>query len=200
MNENVQLAVVALLPLTALITVLQGRPYYALISRGIMGAVAALIYAMLGAPDVALTEALIGTLLTILLYAVTVRSSMVLRIGWIPESDLSAASGDPSCDPTYAPLQRFCRHYDLTPKFFHFEERKTLLQALYSGRIDAVYLSGDLLQSHLPEYVPSPTTADRNRTLFLAKHTASLAQKMASFFREENFEICRITGKNREVK
>ncbi|MEM9006040.1 MAG: DUF4040 domain-containing protein [Cyanobacteria bacterium P01_F01_bin.86] len=73
--------IVALLPLTACMLVFQVNPYHALVIRGILGAVAALVYALLGAADVALTEALVGTMLSITLYAVAVRSSMSLRLG-----------------------------------------------------------------------------------------------------------------------
>jgi putative multicomponent Na+:H+ antiporter subunit B len=73
--------ITALLPLVACLVVLQVNPYHALIVRGILGAVAALVYAILGAGDVALTEALVGTLLAITLYAVAVRSSLVMRLG-----------------------------------------------------------------------------------------------------------------------
>ena len=62
--------IVALLPITALMLVSQANPYNALILRGILGAIAALIYSILGAADVALTEALMGTLLSISLYAI----------------------------------------------------------------------------------------------------------------------------------
>ncbi len=75
------LAFTPLLPFCALLVVIQGNPYQALVMRGILGAVAALIYALLGAADVALTEALVGTMLSITLYAVAVRSSLVLRLG-----------------------------------------------------------------------------------------------------------------------
>ncbi|NJK30310.1 MAG: DUF4040 domain-containing protein, partial [Acaryochloris sp. SU_5_25] len=64
--------ITALLPLTAGMVVLQVNPYHALIMRGILGAVAAMLYAVLGAADVALTEALVGTMLAITLYAVAV--------------------------------------------------------------------------------------------------------------------------------
>ncbi len=73
--------IVALLPITACLVVFQVNPYHALALRGILGAIAALVYAVLAAPDVALTEALMGTLLAITLYAVAVRSSLVLRLG-----------------------------------------------------------------------------------------------------------------------
>ncbi|SBO42137.1 hydrogenase subunit MbhD domain-containing protein [Cyanobium sp. NIES-981] len=72
--------ITALLPLTAVLLVAQPNPYQTLVLRGILGAVAALIYALLGAADVALTEALVGTLLSTTLYAVALRSSMVLRL------------------------------------------------------------------------------------------------------------------------
>lgn len=77
--------IAALLPLTAYLTVSQGNPYQTMIMRGILGAIAALLYAILGAADVALTEALMGTLLAITLYAITVRSSLVMNLGVIEE-------------------------------------------------------------------------------------------------------------------
>ncbi|MEG4859407.1 DUF4040 domain-containing protein [Microcoleus sp. K1-B6] len=86
MNDNSYIYVlVALLPLAACMVVFQVNPYHALLLRGVLGAIAALVYAILGAADVALTEALMGTLLAITLYAVTVRSSLVLRLGVIEE-------------------------------------------------------------------------------------------------------------------
>ena len=75
------LVLTALLPLSAGLLVLQTNPYRALVVRGILGSVAALVYALLGAADVALTEALVGTLLAVILYAVAVRSSLVVRLG-----------------------------------------------------------------------------------------------------------------------
>lgn len=80
-----------LLPLSALLTVLQRDPYNALISRGILGAVSALVYAGLGAADVAVTEALMGSLLTIVLYSIAVRSSMVVRLGLLAPETADAA-------------------------------------------------------------------------------------------------------------
>ncbi len=74
-------AITALLPLSALMSVLQVNPYNALVIRAILGAVAALVYAVLGAADVALTEALVGTMLAVALYVVAVRSSLVMRLG-----------------------------------------------------------------------------------------------------------------------
>ena len=81
-------AITALLPIAAVMTILQKNPYHALVVRGILGAIAALVYALLGAADVALTEALVGTMLAITLYAVAVRSSLVLKLGIIAPVNL----------------------------------------------------------------------------------------------------------------
>ncbi len=81
MTDNYIYIIVALLPLAALMSVLQVNPYNALVIRAILGAVAALVYALLGAGDVALTEALVGTMLAVTLYVVAVRSSLVMRLG-----------------------------------------------------------------------------------------------------------------------
>lgn len=74
------LPITALFPLTAILLVTQSNPYQTLVLRGILGSVATLVYALLGAPDVALTEAMVGTLLSTTLYAVALRSSMALRL------------------------------------------------------------------------------------------------------------------------
>lgn len=81
MNDSYIYIITLLLPISALMLVLEVNPYHALVLRGILGAVAALIYTILGAADVALTEALVGTLLSTMLCAVAVRSSLVFRLG-----------------------------------------------------------------------------------------------------------------------
>jgi putative multicomponent Na+:H+ antiporter subunit B len=81
MNDSYIYVITALLPLSAFMVVLEVNPYHALVTQGILGAVAALVYAVLGAADVALTQALMGTLLAVTLYAIAVRSSLVMRLG-----------------------------------------------------------------------------------------------------------------------
>ena len=74
-NQIYPLAIVALMPIVGGLLVLQTSPYQALVLRGILGAIAALIYAIAGAADVALTEALVGTMLSMTLYVVAIVSS-----------------------------------------------------------------------------------------------------------------------------
>ncbi len=86
------LPITALLPLTSVLLVSQSNPYQTLVLRGILGSVSTLIYALLGAPDVAITEALVGTLLSTTLYAVALRSSMALRLSYPADDSPSEAS------------------------------------------------------------------------------------------------------------
>lgn len=91
MNDDSYIYILtALLPLAACMVVVQANPYYALVIRGILGAIAALIYSVFGAADVALTEALMGTMLAITLYAVAVRSSLVMRLGVLEEEKVES--------------------------------------------------------------------------------------------------------------
>lgn len=85
MSDSYIYVITALLPLSALMLILQSNPYHALVVQGIVGAVAALVFAVFGAADVALTQALMGTLLAITLYAIAVRSSLVMRLGVLEE-------------------------------------------------------------------------------------------------------------------
>ena len=84
-DDFYMIAITALLPLTAGLLVVQVNPYHALVIRGILGAIAALVYVLFGAADVALTEALVGTMLSITLYAIAVRSSMTVRVGIVED-------------------------------------------------------------------------------------------------------------------
>lgn len=98
MNDSYIYVITALLPLSALMLIVQTNPYHALVIQGIVGAVATLVFAVLGAADVALTQALMGTLLAITLYAIAVRSSLVMRLGVLEDgtsetNDESLAAG-----------------------------------------------------------------------------------------------------------
>jgi len=184
-NQAILIGLVALLPVTALLTVVQTRPFYALISRGMMGAVAALIYAVMGAPDVALTEALMGTLLTILLYLIAVRSSMVIKVGWLADAIEETAPPESSCNPLFEPIRRCCRHHSLETEFVRFTDSSHLEADLDRGRIQAVF-------------EPSPA-AERDKafteTIALKTHALRLSPKARFLYR-----LFQDYFKDREIK
>lgn len=152
-------AITALLPLSAAMLVFQVNPYHALVIRGILGAVAALVYTVLGAADVALTEAMVGTMLAVTLYAVAVRSSMVLRLGVLKDEaialhPLPGASGlttdqpsspsDPSLKPLIDDLRATFSKHHLRLELVPYLAPEDLQQALLEKEVHATCTRLDL--------------------------------------------------------
>ncbi len=154
--------IVALLPLSSIILVLQSNPYRVLIIRGILGAVAALVYALLGAADVALTEALMGTLLAITLYIVAVRSSMVVKLGTL-ESE-APETGETPVLPEDSPLGKllldlrriFGKKY-LRLEVVPYDRKDSLQQALMERELHAICVKSEIEENE-KEVPPYQTT------------------------------------------
>lgn len=138
-DELYIVAIAALLPLTATMLVTQVNPYHALVIRGILGAVAALVYALFGAADVALTEALVGTMLSITLYAIAVRSSMSLRLG-VSESIYEANQTDVTQELLPVLRQALRRHH-MRLEIVCYHNSQALRAALESKEIHGVLTS-----------------------------------------------------------
>ncbi|WP_199245257.1 DUF4040 domain-containing protein [[Phormidium] sp. ETS-05] len=127
--------IIFLMPLVSGMLLLQSNPYYAMILRGILGALAALTYSILGAADVALTEALVGTLLAITLYAVAVRSSMVMRLGIIKDQ---SRDENPQWQDLLDKLRIIAGKWHLRLELVDYEDTQTLHQALIDKEIHAI--------------------------------------------------------------
>lgn len=126
--------IIALLPLAAMMVVFQTNPYHALVIRGILGAIAALVYSVLGAPDVALTEALVGTLLAITLYAVAVRSSLVLTIG-VLQDEIERSDRNPDFQGLVDTIQSSLNPYHVRVKLVPYPNFNQLNKALIQQEI-----------------------------------------------------------------
>lgn len=136
MNEDFYLVAIAfLLPLTAFMVVSQVNPYHALIIRGILGAVAALVYAMFGGADVALTEALVGTMLSITLYAVAVRSSLSMRLGILATETKTDLPTEQAFNHLLAALKTSLSKYHLRLEIVPYEDDQALQSALESKEV-----------------------------------------------------------------
>jgi putative multicomponent Na+:H+ antiporter subunit B len=136
--------IVALLPLSAFFLVIQVNPFYALIVRGMSGAIAALVYALLGAADVALTEALMGTLLAISLYVIAVRSSLVMRLG-VLKQDLSTINSNQNSTEKEDLFLTLIDHfksvvakYYLRLELVDYEDKNTLKKALNNKEVHGI--------------------------------------------------------------
>ncbi len=136
MTEDIYMtAILLLLPLTAGMLVSQVNPYHALVLRGILGAVAALVYALFGAADVALTEALVGTMLSITLYAVAVRSSMSMRLGVLE----TTRSELPAYDAILSSLRSQLQDHQLRLEVVPFSQTTALKSAFANKEVHAVF-------------------------------------------------------------
>jgi putative multicomponent Na+:H+ antiporter subunit B len=136
--------IVALLPLSAFFLVIQANPFYALILRGMLGAIAALVYAVLGAADVALTEALMGTLLATSLYVIAVRSSLVMRLG-VLKKDLSTINSKEDNlekeDLFFTLIEHFksvIAKYYLRLELVDYEDKNSLEKALNDKEVHGI--------------------------------------------------------------
>ena len=76
------------IPLIGLALVRCDDPWKALVLRSSLGGFASLLFANYGAVDVAVTEALVGTLLSTLLYPVAIKSTTTFRLLQQPEASM----------------------------------------------------------------------------------------------------------------
>lgn len=171
-------AIVMLLPMTACMLVFQTNPYHALVIRGMVGAVAALVYALFGAADVALTEALVGTMLSITLYAVAVRSSLSMRIGVLSQPpdklDLASLEAAPHFEALRSALRQALSKYHMGLEVISYPTPEALQTALSQKDIhasciavsDVAIAGGELAGSPSPEIQPGYQLQIRIRRLY----------------------------------
>jgi putative multicomponent Na+:H+ antiporter subunit B len=138
-------ALSSLLPIAAMMVVGQANPYHALVMRGILGAVAAMVYSLFGAPDVALTEALMGTMLAITLYAIAVRSSLVMRLGILAQTQ----EQQPEFEQLLADLRASLGKHYLRLELVAYPDLLSLRQALVDKEVHATSTRRELVESPL---------------------------------------------------
>lgn len=126
--------IVALLPISALMLMIQVNPYQALVIRGIFGAIAVLSYIVLGAADVALTEALMGTLLGVALYIIAVRSSFVIRLG-VLENQHHQRKDDSDFSMIIKQLKDIINQLYLRLELVSYPDKESLTNALNNKEI-----------------------------------------------------------------
>ena len=148
-SDDVLLLIISLLlPLTALFTVREGHFPRAVLARGLFGVAAALVYALMGAPDVALVEILMSALLVTLLYIVVFNRSREVRVGLVEEAILEGEAG--------RFLGDFFRREGLRFRGILFASRDDLGEALDESLVDAALVEGDFARCrHFPAGAPS---------------------------------------------
>ncbi|AFZ54289.1 DUF4040 domain-containing protein [Cyanobacterium aponinum UTEX 3222] len=136
--------IMALLPISALMLMIQVNPYQALVIRGILGAIAVLSYIILGAADVALTEGLMGTMLGVALYIIAVRSSFVMRLGVIQE-DKKNTEKDPNFDNIKNQIKQVINNFYLRLELVYYSEQELLKNSFNDKKIHGYILTSNQL-------------------------------------------------------
>lgn len=163
--------IAVLLPVSSTVLLCQTNPYRALVIRGIVGAIAALIYTVLGAADVALTEALVGTLLSVMLTAVAVRSSLVFRLGVLQEeAERLEQDTDESYIPQFSQLindfqQTFSQRH-MKVELVPYRDQQSLSSALAAQEVHAICLPSLTLNVPNQDSLPPYQTITRLQRLY----------------------------------
>lgn len=126
----------ALIPILSFLILREGHILHAIIGRGMLGMAAAIAYALMGAPDVAVTEALIGAFLVTLLYVVVFSTAGEFRVGYV-ETPVLVYKGEEKPEGSLVELLlNFGKTAGIQPNFIPFESRETLLEAVREGYMD----------------------------------------------------------------
>ncbi|MDJ0633874.1 MAG: DUF4040 domain-containing protein [Xenococcaceae cyanobacterium MO_188.B29] len=194
MTDSYIYIISVLLPLAACMVLFQVNPYHALVIRGILGAIAAMIYAIWGAADVALTEALVGTMLAITLYAIAVRSSMVMRVGVLTEELQEIDENILKDDRVHnlfgqliTDLRKVFQNYYMRIELIFYQDIKELDQALIDREIHTTCVrSSSLEPDNLDETETQPyQTKTRVKRLYnIMKNELSSSKTMLTYFSE----------------
>ena len=187
MNDSYIYVITGLLPLSALMLLLQTNPYHALVIQGIQGAVATLVFAVLGAADVALTQALMGTLLALTLYAIAVRSSLVMRLGVLEEGAIKEYDHFEELKDDLRTI--FGKHY-MRLEVVPYTNMQALQRALMDKEVHAVcarrdYDNQDLVASE-DELQPYHTTTRVPRLYEIMRTELSSAATSLTYVNAQN--------------
>lgn len=128
-------ALLALLPIVAVIALTQRRRLTAIIGMGLFSFLLAVVYLLLHAPDVALTEATIGLGLITAIYVLAIRRTGRLTIVADEAPGLFLREGDRIVGLEHEILARFARHLglDLSVQFVPHRDVADLVR---SGEAD----------------------------------------------------------------
>lgn len=179
------LFIVALMPVVSIILVVQNNPYHALVIRAILGAVATLVYAVLGGADVALTEAMIGTLLAVSLYIISVRSSQVLRLGILCGTDVNTTVGhEVDFNTLLKSIREVIDRYYLRLELIEYPDQKALNRAMSKQAIHAICVPANNIALPGQYYILSVRVARLFEIFTQELHVSTVALNFATPIKE----------------
>jgi len=120
----------------AFYTVFQKRFIQGVLGRTALSILAVALYVFLGAPDVAIAEALLGALLTTFVYILVIKNPGVLTVGMTPVRVLFEKRENAYMGLEYEVIHRFCKEYGYTLKIMEFERPEEVMEAVREGIVD----------------------------------------------------------------
>ncbi|NEP43780.1 MAG: hypothetical protein F6K35_32970, partial [Okeania sp. SIO2H7] len=123
------------------------------------------------AADVALTEALVGTMLAITLYVVAVRSSLVMRLGIVKGVEVEA---DSDFTKLISKIRQTINKYHLRLELVEYPNKQALEWALIGKEVHAICSKSEQLE---PENEPTYQTSIRVHRLFEIMETELTSAK-----------------------
>ena len=156
-----------ILPVLGVLLIRTESPIRGLIYRSFLGSIAALIYAAVGAPDVALTEVLVGTLLSAILYIITIRACYTVLIIYPENFEIS--------EVVYSQITELFNELHLQVKYLSkdFEKNSTN----YDEILSEITLSG------------SPHGVLDGRGIFIESNILLQNIKMTKYFENNDISI-----------
>ena len=114
MDNALLYAVLGLMLVAALLTVVTDRLFTAVVYAGVLSTAAAFCYLLLGAPDVALAEAVIGSTLSTAILLAALRKYRIFTIYFI-----APGGGDDEADRVLDTAQRALQAVEIEPHLLH---------------------------------------------------------------------------------
>ena len=147
-------AVLAMLPVVAFVALTQRRRLAAIIGMGLFSFLLAVAYLQLHAPDVALTEAIIGAALTTAIYVLAIRRTGRLAVVADEAPGLLAREGDRVVGLEHEILERFAKHLglDLSVELVPYQE---VAEQVRRGEAD-IGAGGLVLPPDVPDLFTRP--------------------------------------------
>ena len=171
------LPVELILPVLGVLLIKTESPIRGLIYRSFLGSIAALIYAAVGAPDVALTEVLVGTLLSAILYIITIRACYTVLIIYPENFEIT--------ELLFKEITDLFNELHLQVKYLQKDFEKT--STSYDEILSETTLSG------------SPHAVLDSRGLFIESYILLQNLKTTKYFKSKSFPT-EIFSSNKEIK
>ncbi len=120
----------------AVFTVLQKHPLNAVMLRLVLSVLAVGVYTAFMAPDVALAEAMLGSLLTTFVYILMIRSPVRIRVGYVPVRILFEEHHWGLDGMFKEVVEKFARYRGYEVEYVRFENVEEMLASFESGYVD----------------------------------------------------------------